>query len=88
MKNNDIEILDKAAELQRLACSDYNSIYNSIAGTNLSLKILTILYDELKNTENVKTMLRMRTDVNQQQADKNQIDSFLNEMKNLDITRR
>lgn len=54
MKTNDAEIIEKAIELQRLATSDYNNIYNALTGTSASETVLSLLSEELRIAEDVK----------------------------------
>ena len=83
MKNNDVSVLEKVLELQRVASADYNAIYNELTGTLSSQTVSSILFDELRIAENVKKMLSVRIAVNSEKsADKREIKETVDEIKN------
>lgn len=83
MKNNDVSVLEKVLELQRVASADYNAIYNELTGTLSSQTVSSILFDELRIAENVKKMLSVRIAVNSEKsADTREIKETVDEIKN------
>lgn len=83
MKNNDVSVLEKVLELQRVASADYNAIYNELTGTPCSQTVSSILFDELRIAENVKKMLSVRTAENSEKsADKREMKETVDEIKN------
>ncbi len=82
MKAPDTKIIEKAIELQRLATSDYNNIYNTLTGTGASETILSLLSDELRIAEDVKRLLSFAgTPVQETAAERDNVRRIIRQLK-------